>query len=55
MGALTVLPGRKGPLSLDEVDEPDPEQGTILAEGLPVGCAPRIGRSWRVTTAGLLS
>jgi len=37
MRALTVVPGRKGSLSLDEVDEPDPEQGTILAEGLAVG------------------
>lgn len=37
MRALTVVPGRKGSLSLDEADEPDPEQGTILAEGLAVG------------------
>ena len=37
MRALRVVPGRKGSLSLREVDEPDPEQGTILAEGLAVG------------------
>ena len=54
MRALTVAPGRIGSLSLDEVEEPDTEQGRILAEGLAVGVEGRIGRSLRATTAGLL-
>jgi D-arabinose 1-dehydrogenase-like Zn-dependent alcohol dehydrogenase len=37
MRALTVVPGHQDSLSLDEVDEPDPGWGTILAEGLAVG------------------
>ena len=37
MRALTVAPGTADSLSLDEVDEPDPDQGTILVDGLAVG------------------
>ena len=37
MRALTVVPGRRGSLTLDNVDEPDPGQGTILVEGVAVG------------------
>ncbi len=37
MRALTVVPGRQGSLSLDEVDEPAPDRGALLVEGLAVG------------------
>ena len=37
MRALTVVPGRKDSLSLDEVDQPTPRQGAILVDGLAVG------------------
>jgi len=37
MRALTVVPGRKDSLSLEEVDGPDLRQGAVLVDGLAVG------------------
>jgi threonine dehydrogenase-like Zn-dependent dehydrogenase len=37
MRAVTIQPGRPGSLSLEEVEEPDPSQGPILARTLAIG------------------
>ncbi|MDQ3680788.1 MAG: glucose 1-dehydrogenase [Actinomycetota bacterium] len=37
MRALTVIPGQPGSVALEEVDEPAPDDGPVLVQGLAVG------------------
>ena len=46
MRAMTVVPGQKGTAGIEEMPDPDMQDGALLVRGIAVG----IWRSWMFTT-----